>query len=187
MSSPPQNSRLPSAPYWSYGDLGVFLLGLAGLTLGLHVLVQLHWLSKSQLSHPSEGIQITIVLYLMVNLYGVLKLRYRQAVLASLGWILPGFVHGIASLGAGALLGAGTALYQRTQVPSGGITASWPLLLLASLLAPILEESLFRGCLFHSLPAKWETFWPLPLQRESSRFFTAQRIWSTGVRSGSLD
>ena len=53
-----ENSRALDAPYWSYGDLGLFLSALAVLTLGLPVLTRLHLLSKSQLYHRSDGLQI---------------------------------------------------------------------------------------------------------------------------------
>jgi membrane protease YdiL (CAAX protease family) len=154
MSSAQENSRVPETPYWSYGDLGVFLVGLAVLTLGLHLLARFHLLSSSQLSHPGDGLQVAIVLYLTVSLYAVLKLRYRQAVLAPLGWVRPKLRQAIASLGIGVTLGIMAVLYQRAQSPAFGITPSLPLVLLAALLAPILEESLFRGCLFPLLASK---------------------------------
>ncbi len=154
MFVPWQKSRAPECPYWSYGDLGLFLVTLAMLTLALHVLVRLHFLPKVQLSHPSDGLQIAIVLYLTVSLYAVLKLRYRQPVLAPLGWIRPKPLQASASLGIGVTLGIVAALYQRAQLPAVGIPPSWPLVLLAALLAPILEESLFRGCLFPLLASK---------------------------------
>ena len=147
MSSVQENSRVP-APYWSYGDLGLVLFGLAVLTLGLHVLNGLHLLSKSQLGHPSDGFQIAIVMYLMASLYAVLKVRYRRSVLAPLGWVRPRLLQAIACMGIGVILGTMVALYQRTQSPMIAQTPSLSLVLLAVVLAPMLEETLFRGCLF---------------------------------------
>ena len=154
MSSGQQTSRVPATPYWTYGDLGLFMLALAVLTLGLHVLTRLKLLSKSQLAHPSDGLQIAIVLYFMAILYALLKVRYCQPVVAPLGWIRPKLVQGVTSLGIGVILGMMVALYQHSPPPAIAITSSLPLLLLAVLLAPILEESLFRGCLFPLLARK---------------------------------
>jgi membrane protease YdiL (CAAX protease family) len=154
MSPAQENSRIPEAPYWSYGDLGLFLLALAVLTLGLHVVTRLGLLSKSELAHPTNGLQIAIVLYLTVSLYTVLKLRYRRRVLAPLGWMRPKLLQGMASLGIGVILGTIVALCERSQAPTIAITPSSPLVLLAVLLAPILEESLFRGCLFPLIACK---------------------------------
>jgi membrane protease YdiL (CAAX protease family) len=154
MSSAQENSSLPEAPYWSYGDLGAFLVALAVLTMGLHLLARFQLLSRSQLSHPGDGLQIIIVVYLMLSLYAILKLRYRRAVVTPLGWVSPTLLHGIGSLLVGLLLGFGMTMYQRSQLVDVGITPSLQLVLLASLLAPILEESLFRGCLFPLLANK---------------------------------
>jgi hypothetical protein len=41
-TSPAVNATTDNSPYWGYGDLGVFLLGLALLALGLRVLARLH-------------------------------------------------------------------------------------------------------------------------------------------------
>jgi membrane protease YdiL (CAAX protease family) len=154
MSSAQENSSPPEAPYWSYGDLGAFLVALAVLTMGLHLLARFQLLSRSQLSHPGDGLQIFIVLYLMLSLYAILKLRYRRAVVMPLGWVSPTLLHGIGSLLVGLLLGFGMTMYQRSQLADVGINPSLQLVLLASLLAPVLEESLFRGCLFPLLASK---------------------------------
>jgi membrane protease YdiL (CAAX protease family) len=147
-SSSAGNATSGNSPYWGYGDLGIFLLGLALFALGLRVLARLHLMSKTQLSHPSAGLQVAIVLFLTGTLYAVLKLRYKRDVLAPLGWVRPTPVHSLAALGAGVFLALPVLFYQHLESRSFAFTPSFPLLVLSSLLAPILEESLFRGCLF---------------------------------------
>lgn len=132
---------------WGYEDLGIFLLVLALLALGLRVLARLHVLPSAELSHPSDGLQIAVVLFLIGALYAVLKLRHRKPVLHPLGWVLPSTGYILASLVTGAVLALGVVLYQRIERPSFSFTPSIGLLVLSSLLGPILEESVFRGCL----------------------------------------
>jgi membrane protease YdiL (CAAX protease family) len=134
-------------PYWGYEDLGIFLLVLALLALGLRVLARLRVLPSAELSHPSDGLQIAVVLFLIGALYAVLKLRHRKPVLHPLGWVLPSTGYILASLVTGAVLALGVVLYQRVERPSFSLTPSVGLLVLSSLLGPILEESVFRGCL----------------------------------------
>ena len=132
---------------WGYEDLGVFLLVLALLALGLRVLARLRVLPSAELSHPSDGLQIAIVLFLIGALYAVLKLRHQQPVLHPLGWVLPSNGYILVSLVTGAVLALGVVLYQIVEPPSFSFTPSIGLLVLSSLLGPILEESVFRGCL----------------------------------------
>lgn len=147
MTSPAVSARCGESPYWTYADLGIFLLALALLTLGLHVLSRLHLLARSQLVHPSDALQTAIVLSLTGTLYAILKLRYRRPVIQPLGWVRPKTIHTLASLGTGATLAASVLLYQHGISQGIAFTPSLHLLVLASLLAPVLEESLFRGCL----------------------------------------
>lgn len=140
-------NMVPEGPYWVYGDLGVVLFALSVLTLGLHLLARLHLLSKGQLSHPSDGLQMAVVLYLTASLYAVLRLRYRRPVLVPLGWIRPTPPQSGASVAIGVTLGITVVLYQHFKLHGAPLNPSLRLFLLASLLAPVLEESLFRGCL----------------------------------------
>jgi membrane protease YdiL (CAAX protease family) len=144
---PAVNATSDDSPYWGYGDLGAFLLGLALLALGLRVLARLHFLSAGQLSHPSDSLQLAIALLLSGTLYAILKLRYRRPVLVSLGWVRPRTVDTLAALATGALLASAVLLYQHLGSRGFAFAPSMQLLVLSSLLAPILEESLFRGCL----------------------------------------
>lgn len=146
-TSPAVHATGDDSPYWGYGDLGVFLLGLALLALGLRVLARLHVLSAGQLLHPSDSLQLTIVLLLTGTLYAILKLRYRRRVLVSLGWVRPRTVHSVGSLATGTVLALGVLLLQHLESRAVAFTPSFQLLVLSSVFAPILEESLFRGCL----------------------------------------
>ena len=137
-----------NSPHWGYEDLGVFLLVLALLALALRVLARLQVLPRAELSHPSDGLQFAVVLFLIGALYAVLKLRHRQPVLSPLGWVLPRTGHVLASLVIGALLALGVVLCQQLRSRDLAFTTpSVQLLLLSSLLGPILEESVFRGCM----------------------------------------
>lgn len=147
MTSPAVNARSEESPYWSYGDLGIFIFALALLALALHVLARLHLVANGQMHHPTDALQTVIVLSLSGTLYGVLKLRYRRPVLRPLGWVRPKTRHAVASLGAGAIMAASVLLYQHFESRNFPFAPSWRWFLLISLLAPILEESLFRGCL----------------------------------------
>lgn len=147
-TSPALSTRSGDSPYWGYEDLGAFLLGLALLALALRALAQLHLVSKRQLCHPSDSFQVAIALFLTGTLYAVLKLRYGRPVLRPLGWVRPTTLHSLASLGTGVLLAISVLLYQHLESRSFEFNPSFQLLILSSLLAPILEESLFRGCLF---------------------------------------
>lgn len=146
-AGPMIKAKHENSPYWGYEDLGIFLLVLALLTLGLRVLARVHILPSAELSHPSDGLQVAVVLFLIGTLYAVLKLRHRQPVLSPLGWALPRTAHILGSLVTGALLGFGAVLYQHVERRSFSLTPSIELLVLCSLLGPILEESVFRGCL----------------------------------------
>lgn len=48
-----------------------------------------HLLDSSQLLLPSPGLQTLIQAFLTTALYVILKLRYRKAVVAPLGWLMP--------------------------------------------------------------------------------------------------
>ena len=147
-TSPAADAISDHGPYWGYEDLGAFLLGLAFLALGLRVLARSHLLPRNQLSHPSDGLQLAIVLLLIGTLYAILKLRYRRPVLAPLRWVRPATRHSLVSLATGIVLALGVLLYQHLESRAAAFAPSFQLFVLSSGLAPILEESLFRGCLF---------------------------------------
>lgn len=146
--SPVVNATSPTNPYWSYADLGIFLLVLSLLAVLLRVLMRLHLLPSSQLSNPSARLQILVALVLTGTLYLILRLHYWRPVVKPLGWTRPAAIHVLLSLGTGGTLALVVLLYQRVATRDLVSIASPQVLVLATLVAPVLEESLFRGCLF---------------------------------------
>jgi len=62
-------------PYWSYDDIGLFLLFLPPLGGILRLGIQLGALQATALARPSLGVQIGVILYLIMVLYAILKVR----------------------------------------------------------------------------------------------------------------
>jgi len=134
-------------PYWSYEDIGVFSLVLAALGPILHLFTRFHLLSRSELENPGLGLQFALIVFLILALYLVLKLRHRRPVLRPLGWVWPCTAYVIVAPLLGVLLAAGVSIYLRLR---GQSTPTMPLVeivILGLVLGPILEESFFRGCL----------------------------------------
>lgn len=142
-----KHERLDPAPDWGYEDIGTFFLLLVTLSPVLHLLVRFHLLSRSAIVDPSGGLQAAVVGYLSVGLYATLKLRHRQPVLAPLGWVAPQMIHVVGAVVVGSSFAAGIALYLRLRHQSTPNVPIVELLVLGVILGPILEESLFRGCL----------------------------------------
>lgn len=134
-------------PYWSYEDIGVFFMVLILLGSALRLFVRFHLLRRSEITNPSLLLQFAVVASLNLALYLVLKLRHHQPVLRTLGWVWPRTAHIVVALISGVLLASGVALYLRFRHRSTQPIAVMELLFLGLLLGPILEESLFRGCL----------------------------------------
>lgn len=135
-------------PYWSYEDIGIFLLVLSALSALLDVLSCLHLLPHSQLAHPGFAPQTSVIVTSMLVLYLVLKLRYRQAVLRPLGWIWPPRAFVIIAPLVGGFLAAGIAFSLHGYAHATGKMPFVGLVVLGLVLGPVLEESFFRGCLF---------------------------------------
>ena len=135
-------------PYWSYEDIGIFLLVLSALSALLDVLSSLHLLPRSQLAHPGFALQTSVIVTLMLVLYLVLKLRYRQAVLRPLGWIWPRRAFVIIAPLVGGFLAAGVGFCHHGYAHDTGTMPFVGLVVLGLILGPVLEESFFRGCLF---------------------------------------
>jgi membrane protease YdiL (CAAX protease family) len=134
-------------PYWSYEDIGVFFLILVLLGLVLRLFVRFHVLQRSQVTNPGLLLQFAVVASLNLALYLVLKLRHHQPVLRPLGWVWPRMAYIVAALVGGISLASGVALYLRFHNQSAPAVPIIEILVLGLVLAPILEESLFRGCL----------------------------------------
>jgi membrane protease YdiL (CAAX protease family) len=86
-------------------------------------------------------------MFLGAGLYFLIKLRHRQPMLNPLGWVVPRTIHIVIALSLGVAFAAGIALYLRLR---NQVTPPMPiaeLLVLGFVLGPVLEESLFRGCI----------------------------------------
>jgi hypothetical protein len=75
-SSSPHSARID--PYWGYEDVGVFFILMTLTAAVFRFAVRLRLLPTLQLANPKPAIQCVIVLFLILALYLVLKLRYRQ-------------------------------------------------------------------------------------------------------------
>ena len=142
-----KNEYIDPEPYWGYEDIGVFFLLLVSLSPLLRLLARFHLLSRSAITNPGVGLQFAVIVFLSVGLYSVLKIRHQRAVLRPLGWILPRTIHIVIALILGASFAAAIALYLRLRSQGTSPIPIGELLVLSVVLGPILEESLFRGCL----------------------------------------
>jgi membrane protease YdiL (CAAX protease family) len=134
-------------PYWTYEDIGIFFLVLVLLGAGLRLFVRFRLLPRSALTNPSFGLQFAAIASLSLALYLVLKFRHHQPVLQPLGWVWPRSAYIVIALLGGASLSSGVALYLRFRGHSQPSMPIGELLVLGVVLGPILEESVFRGCL----------------------------------------
>ena len=134
-------------PYWNYEDVGIFFLILVLVGSLLRLFVRFHLLSGSELNNPGVLLQSALIASLSVALYLVIKLRHRRPVLRPLGWIWPSPLYAVVGPLAGMLMAFGVAFYLSVRNQSTPHPRIMELLLLALFLGPILEESLFRGCL----------------------------------------
>jgi membrane protease YdiL (CAAX protease family) len=142
-----RNAYLEPQPFWGYEDIGAFLLLAVLLGLILRLLVRFQFLSRSAMDSPGTGLQSAVIAVLSGGLYFILRLRYRQPVLKPLGLVVPQMRYIVNALMLGLSFAAGIALYLRLR---NQVTPPIPiseLLILGLVLGPILEESLFRGCL----------------------------------------
>jgi membrane protease YdiL (CAAX protease family) len=142
-------------PYWSYEDIGVFFFVLVFLAAVVRLAVRMHFLRPSELVTPSLAVQSFVIVFLSVSLYLTLKWRHHRPVIAPLGWVAPNvFYTALASVGgiASALSIAFLAHLRHQVMPTIPAT---DFLILGLILGPILEESVFRGCL---LPVVTRTF-----------------------------
>ena len=119
---------------------------LLGYGLRSFVCSRVFIFSHSLLS-PGVGLQFAVVVFLSVGLYSVHRLRHGQPVLKPLGWVAPETIHTVAAFVLGPSFAAGIALYLRLRNQSTSPIPIVEVLALGVVLGPILEESLFRGCL----------------------------------------
>jgi membrane protease YdiL (CAAX protease family) len=134
-------------PYWGYDDLGIFLLILVLLTPMFRLCVRFHLLAASDLAHPTTGLQFVVVAFVSLALYLVLRLRHQQPVVRPLGWVLPSRRYMFLALLGGVVLATAVAIYLSVRHESTPRVPVLDFLLLVLIFGPVLEESLFRGCL----------------------------------------
>jgi membrane protease YdiL (CAAX protease family) len=138
------------SPSSSYEDIGVFSLLLTVLRPILGLFVRFRLLPRWELEHPGFGLQVAVILLLMMALYLILKIRHRQPVLRSLGWIWPHTRCVMVAPLLGVLL-AGLAICLHGQAQNTRTIPLVEAMMLGVVLGPILEESFFRGCVLSAL------------------------------------
>ncbi len=144
-------SRLPStlegSAALSYADIAFFFVFVFSLAMMFRIGVHLHALSRTRLDNPTLPFQITISLSLIGSLYAIIRLRHGRGVWKLLGWSWPTRIHLVAALLGGIGLGIGVDIIAHATTSTTHVIHFWNLILLDALLGPIIEESLFRGCL----------------------------------------
>jgi len=144
-------SRLPftleGSAALSYADIGFFFVFAFFLAMMFRIGVHLHALSQTRLDNPTLPFQTTISLSLLGSLYAIVRLRHGRGAWKRLGWSWPGRIHLVAALVAGIGLGIGVDIIAHATTSTTHVIHFWNLILLDALLGPIIEESLFRGCL----------------------------------------
>jgi len=134
-------------PYWNYEDIGVFFFVLVLLAAVVRLGERMRFLRPPALATPSLALQTFVIVFLGISLYLTLKWRHHRPVIAPLGWVVPNvFYTTLASLAgiASALFITFLAHLRHQVMPTIPAT---DFLILGLLLGPILEESVFRGCL----------------------------------------
>jgi membrane protease YdiL (CAAX protease family) len=144
-------SRLPStlegSAALSYADIGFFFVFVFFLAMMFRIGVHLHVLSQTRVDNPTLPFQITISLSLIGSLYAIIRLRHGRGAWKRLGWSWPSRIHLVAALVTGTGLGIGVDIIAHATTPTTHVIHLWNLILLDAFLGPIIEESLFRGCL----------------------------------------
>ncbi len=134
-------------PYWSYEDVGIYFLVLVFVGTVVRLAVRVHWLAAAELATPSLALQVAVITFLAIALYLILKWRYHKPVIAPLGWVLPSALYSVIGFISGtvAALGVAFVMHFRHEIMPTFPTIDF--LVLGFFLGPILEESVFRGCL----------------------------------------
>ena len=165
--------------YWGYEDIGLFFLGLLLLGPLLRLTIRAHILTPGMLLRPTVTLQTGVMVFLLALLYSILKLRYRRHVWAALGWTVPACKCLLACLLSGGILALTVDVLAHTvSVPKSLIRLS-DIALLAGTLAPVLEESLFRGFL---LPVLARTMGSTVAVLATALVFTALHQPATAVQ-----
>jgi membrane protease YdiL (CAAX protease family) len=148
LSEPGSNSRRPvQEAYWTYEDIGAFLFVAVALDAVVHLAVRIHLLPSSQLLAPGAALEALITAFLTAALYVILKLHYRKPVVAPLGWLLPSRFYTAISIVGGVSAALAIAYRTRWRGHVMPAIAAKDVFVLGLFLGPILEESVFRGCM----------------------------------------
>lgn len=137
----------PDSSHLDYYDVTWFLFAIAVTELALHAGVAARWLPSTDLTSPSTAVQLAVLVVLILSLAITVRLRGRRSPAAELGWRVTSSWWLAAAVVSGAIVAMVVGLVvQRTYplVPKIGLGDS---IVLAVVLAPLLEESFFRGCL----------------------------------------
>ena len=133
--------------YWTYEDIGAFLFVAVALDAVVHFAARLHLLDSSQLLASSPALETLIAAFLATALYLILKLHYRKPVVAPLGWLLPSRSYTVISILGGVAAALAITYLTRWRGHVMPAIAAKDFFILGFLLGPILEESVFRGCM----------------------------------------
>ncbi len=134
-------------PYWSYEDVGIYFFVLVFLGAVVRIAVHINCLSPSELATPSLALETSVITFLGIALYLILKWRHRKAVIVPLGWVLPGKLYSAIGFLGGTAAALGIAFVTRFCHEVMPSIPTLDFLVLGLFLGPILEESVFRGCL----------------------------------------
>jgi membrane protease YdiL (CAAX protease family) len=139
--------RLAQEAYWTYEDIGAFLFVAVALDAVVRLAVRLHLLDSSQLLAPGAALEALITAFLAAALYVILKLHYRKPVVAPLGWLIPSRLYTVISILGGVAAALAITYLTRWRGHVMPAIAAKDFLILGLFLGPILEESVFRGCM----------------------------------------
>lgn len=173
------SSTLEGSATLSYADIGFFFVSVFFLAMMFRIGVHLHVLSQNRLDNSTLPFQITTSLFLIGSLYAIIRFRHGRHVWARLGWVWPGRIHLVASLLGGIGLGIGVDIIAHATTPTTHVIHLWNLILLDGLLGPIIEESLFRGCLLSVMARTTE---PIIAILATAEFFATFHPISTPVQ-----
>jgi hypothetical protein len=144
-------------PYWSYEDIGAFFFVLVVLAALVRLGIRTHLLRSSDLVSHSLTLQSSIIIFFGIALYAILKLRHQKPVIAPLGWVVPSAFHALLAVVGGIAPALGITLFTYAQHHVMPMIPTIDFLVLGLLLGPILEESVFRGCLLPVVATTLET------------------------------
>ncbi len=172
-------STLEGSAALSYADIGFFFVLVFFLAMMFRIGVHLHVLSQARLGNPTLPFQITISVSIIGSLYAIIRLRHGRGVWTLLGWSWPSRINLVAALVGGIGLGIGVDIVARATTPTTHVIHLWNLILLDGLLGPVIEESLFRGCL---LPVVARTTGPIIAVLATAVLFATLHPISTFVQ-----